>query len=127
MTENYPSIDRRTVLKTLSVTGAIGLAGCTEDITGSQNTETQSPSDDTETQGFEDNPRIEIPVIDAYYKGEKVWFIHTSASTEKMAKQLTEMIDYPTLHVPKLNETLCSSGIQPTNSPPSNGRSTEAM
>jgi len=104
MTENHPSIDRRTALKALSVTGAIGLAGCTGNLTGTQNTETPSPSDTTETQGFEDDPRIEIPVIDAYHNGEKVWFIHTSASTEKMAERLTEMINYPTLHVPKLDE-----------------------
>lgn len=104
MTENHPSIDRRTALKALSVTGAIGLAGCTENFIGSQNTETPSPSDNTETQEFEDDPRIEIPVIDAYHKGEKVWFIHTSASTKKMAERLTEMVDYPTLHIPKLDE-----------------------
>ena len=104
MTENHPSIDRRTALKALSVTGAIELAGCTGNLTGSQNNETPSPSDNTKTQEFEDDPRIEIPVVDAYHGGENVWFIHTSASTEKMAERLTEMIDYPTLHVPKLNE-----------------------
>jgi hypothetical protein len=104
MTENHPSIDRRTALKALSVTGAIGLAGCTVNLTGSQSTETPSPSDNTETQEFEDDPRIEIPVIDAYHNGEKVWFIHTSASSKKMAGRLTGMIGYPTLHAPKLDE-----------------------
>lgn len=104
MTKTHPSIDRRTALKALSVTGAIGLAGCTENLTGSQNTEPPSSSDTTETQEFEDDPQIEIPVIDAYHRGEKVWFIHTSASSETMAGRLTQMVDYPTLHVPKLNE-----------------------
>lgn len=104
MTENRPSIDRRTALKALSIAGAIGLAGCTENLTGSQNTGTPSPSDTTETQKFEDDPRIEIPVIDAYHNGENVWFIPTSASTEKMAGRLTGMIGYPTLHAPKLDK-----------------------
>ncbi|MGZ0748433.1 hypothetical protein [Haloparvum sp. AD34] len=103
MTKTHPSIDRRTALKALSVTGAIGLAGCTENLTGSQNTEPPSSSDTTETQEFEDDPQIEIPVIDAYHRGKKVWFIHTSASSETMAGRLTQMVDYPTLHVPKLN------------------------
>ena len=54
MTENHHSVDRRTALKALSVTGAIGLAGCTGNLTGSQSTETPLPSDNTETQEFED-------------------------------------------------------------------------
>ena len=49
-------------------------------------------------------PGVYIPIIDAYYNGEQIWFIHTSASTEQMAKRLEEMIDYPVLHVPKLDE-----------------------
>jgi len=88
MTENHPSIDRRTALKALSVTEATGLTGCTGNLTGSQNTATPSPSDNTKTQEFDDDARIEIPVIDAYHGRENVWFIHTSASTEKMAERL---------------------------------------
>ena len=45
-----------------------------------------------------------IPVIDAYYEGEKMWFIHTDVSDEKMAQMLTMMVGYRTIHVPRLGE-----------------------
>ena len=101
MTETRPSIDRRTAMKALGVTGAIGLAGCVGDLGGAQGNNTDGAEQD-ENQYLEDNPAVEIPVIDAYYEGEKVWFIHTSASKAGMAERLTGMIDYPTLHAPKL-------------------------
>lgn len=52
----------------------------------------------------EDHPYERIPVIDAYYEGEKAWFIHTDVSDEAMAGRLTEMVAYGTLHVPRLGE-----------------------
>lgn len=48
-------------------------------------------------------PVMDIPVIDAYYECETVWFVHTSVSDQQMAKQLTEMINYPTLYTPGLD------------------------
>jgi hypothetical protein len=102
MTERRPSIDRRTAMKALGVTGAIGLAGCVDDLGGTQGDHATDDAEPDENQYFETNPAVEIPVIDAYYEGEKVWFIHTSASDAGMAERLTEMIDYPTLHAPKL-------------------------
>lgn len=49
-------------------------------------------------------PGVYIPIIDAYYDSEEVWFIHTSASSQKMAKRLENMINYPVLYVPKLDD-----------------------
>jgi len=50
----------------------------------------------------EEYPYALLPVIDAWYEGEKVWFIHTEVSQEKMAARLTRMIDYPTVHAERL-------------------------
>lgn len=47
-----------------------------------------------------------IPVIDAYYKGEKIWFIHTDVSSPEMAERLTKMVNYRTLYVPKNAEAI---------------------
>ncbi|MFB6202245.1 MAG: hypothetical protein ABEI98_09565 [Halorhabdus sp.] len=90
-------------MKVLGVTGAVGLTGFTG-AAGAQDQSDQSSQNSDEDHYFEKHPEVEIPVIDGYHDGEKVWFIHTSASTEKMAERLTEMIDYPPLHVPKLDE-----------------------
>lgn len=50
------------------------------------------------------NPYVRIPVIDAYHEGRKVWFIHTEVSDVNMAKRLTEMVGYATVHSPKLGK-----------------------
>ena len=47
-----------------------------------------------------------IPVIDAYYNGEKIWFIHTDVTSPEMAERLTMMVDYKTLYVPKHAEAV---------------------
>lgn len=54
------------------------------------------------TWSYEQHPYEAIPVIDAYYQGEKVWFIHTDVSSESMAERLTEMVGYRTLHAPQI-------------------------
>lgn len=72
MTETRPSIDRRTAMRALGVTGALGLAGCVGDLGGAQDDDTTSETERDEDQYFENNPRIETPVIDAYHEGEKV-------------------------------------------------------
>lgn len=51
-----------------------------------------------------EHPYVQLPAIDAYCDGEVVWFIHTESSDEMMAKMLTEMVDYPTLHAAALGE-----------------------
>lgn len=104
MTETRPTIDRRTVMQILGVTGAVGLTGFTGAADGTRDRGAQPSQGSDEDHYFENHPEVEIPVIDGYHDGEKVWFIHTSASTQTMAERLTEMIDYPTLHVPKLDE-----------------------
>lgn len=43
-----------------------------------------------------------------------MWSIDTSASTEKMAERLTEMIDYPTLYVSRFNEMTAESPLDNT-------------
>ena len=53
-------------------------------------------------QPFNPDAPITIPLIDGYYNGNKVFFIHTEVSDEKMADMMTMMINFPTLHVPQL-------------------------
>jgi hypothetical protein len=43
-----------------------------------------------------------MPMIDGYYKGNKVYFVHTEVSDSKMAEMMSQMINFPTLHVPEL-------------------------
>jgi hypothetical protein len=53
---------------------------------------------------FNTNAPITIPMIDGYYNGEKVFFVHTEVSDKGMADMMTTMINFPTLHVSKLND-----------------------
>jgi hypothetical protein len=113
MTEETPTVNRRTATKLLGLSGLAsigGYAGTAQADTNAtqqpkgQQAEQQSTDEDTQMQMFERIPAIGLPVIDGYHDGEKVWFIHTSASSEKMAERLTEMVNYRTLHVPKLDD-----------------------
>lgn len=63
--------------------------------------EQQPPSAGTPST---EHPYVQLPAIDAYHDGEVVWFIHTESSDEMMAKMLTEMVDYPTLHAAALGD-----------------------
>jgi len=51
---------------------------------------------------FNVNAPITMPMIDGYYNGEKVFFVHTEVSDKGMAEMMTMMINFPTLHVPDL-------------------------
>ena len=111
MADSSPTVDRRTIMKLLGATGLTGMsgyAGATQtnpDTTHQQKMDqSNTSSENDQLQMFERIPAIDLPVIDGYHDGEKVWFIHTSASSEKMAKRLTEMVNYRTLHVPKLDD-----------------------
>ena len=53
---------------------------------------------------FNVNVPITIPMIDGYYNGEKVFFIHTEFSTSDMANMASMMINFPTLHASELQE-----------------------
>lgn len=44
---------------------------------------------------FTENPYAKIPVINAYYEGKEIWFVHTDVSNEDMAKRLAKMVNYP--------------------------------
>jgi hypothetical protein len=48
------------------------------------------------------NAPITMPMIDGYYKGNKVYFVHTEVSDSSMAERMTGMINFPTLYVPEL-------------------------
>ena len=51
---------------------------------------------------FNVNAPITMPMIDGYYNGEKVFFLHTEVSDKAMAEMMTMMINFPTLHVSDL-------------------------
>jgi len=53
---------------------------------------------------FNPDVPITIPMIDGYYNGEKVFFIHTEFSTSDMANMASMMINFPTLHASELQE-----------------------
>ena len=64
-----------------------------------------SMMDDTMTSSamsFNPDVPITIPMIDGYYNGDKVFFIHTELSDEKMADMMTRMVNFPTLYTPNL-------------------------
>jgi len=54
------------------------------------------------SMSFNPDVPITIPMIDGYYNGEKVYFIHTELSDEKMADMMTSMVNFPTLYTPDL-------------------------
>ena len=51
---------------------------------------------------FNVNAPITIPMIDGYYNGERVFFVHTEVSDKAMAEMMSWMINFPTLHVSDL-------------------------
>lgn len=51
---------------------------------------------------FNPNAPITIPMIDGYYNGTKVFFIHTEVSDKGIAGMMTGMVNFPTLNVPAL-------------------------
>jgi len=51
---------------------------------------------------FNVNAPMAIPLIEGYYNGEKVFFVHTEVSDKPMAEMMSMMINFPTLHVSEL-------------------------
>lgn len=43
-----------------------------------------------------------MPMIDGYFNGNKVYFVHTEISDSAMADMMSKMINFPTLYVPEL-------------------------
>lgn len=112
MSTQLTDLDRRTVLALLGLSGLGSSAGPTG-LASTQNNGDGSDGPPDENRHFENRPVIEIPVIDAYYEDQKVWFIHTSASTGTMAERLTEMINYPTLHTPNVDDAADIDEVRP--------------
>ena len=54
---------------------------------------------------FSTNAPMTIPMIDGYYNGEKVFFIHTEVSDNNMAQMMSTMINFPTLYSSELKNT----------------------
>ena len=76
----------------------------TNQFASSMNTTNSMPVNITGSSLFSFNPDvpITIPMIDGYYNGTKVFFIHTEVSDKSMADMMTKMINFPTLYVPEL-------------------------
>lgn len=53
---------------------------------------------------FNPNVPITIPLVDGYYDGKRVYFIHTEVSDPQMAGMMTSMVNFPTLYVPALKD-----------------------
>jgi len=51
---------------------------------------------------FNTDAPITMPMIDGYYNGEKVFFVHTEVSDKNMAEMMSMMINFPTLHISDL-------------------------
>lgn len=74
----------------------IVLSGCVQ---------TKEPVQQTE-QKLSQEFYEQIPIIDAYYNGEKIWFIHTDVTNLEMVERLTKMVNYKTLYAPKNKEVV---------------------
>lgn len=97
-----PSITMKRALLLVPLTLTILLAACT---TAQPPAAAPTPPPEPKPVSIsEDNPYERIPVIDAYYKGEKIWFIHTDVASSDMAKRLTKMVNYVTHNAPRLGE-----------------------
>jgi len=53
---------------------------------------------------FNTGAPLTIPMIDGYYNGEKVYFIHTEISDKDIADMMSTMVNFPTLYVPDLDD-----------------------
>ena len=101
-----PSITMKTALLLTPLTLTILLAACTTaQPPAAAPTPPPEPKPEEITLSIsEDNPYERIPVIDAYYEGQKIWFLHTDVADEGMSKKLTKMVNYATHNAPKLGE-----------------------
>jgi len=76
---------KKTVYLILGFIAVLALAGCAQ-------VEKEAP----QQEFFE-----KIPVVNAYYEGEEIWFIHTDVTDPQLAETLTKMVNYRTLYAPK--------------------------
>lgn len=108
MTSDSHGTNRRAVLQLLGATGIIGTAGYVGAKQGEDDESKQANGtrENDSEYPFERIPAIDLPVIDAYYEGDVVWFLHTDVSDEEMADRLSEMVNYPTYHTPALADVI---------------------
>jgi len=59
---------------------------------------------------FNPDVPLTMPMIDGYYNGEIVYFIHTEVSDPQMASMMTMMVNFPTLHIPELKDVSEKTG-----------------
>lgn len=57
-----------------------------------------------QNMSFNADVPIIMPMIDGYYEGNKVYFVHTEISDSAMAGMMSKMINFPTLYVPELKD-----------------------
>lgn len=73
----------------------IGIAG-TLLVTGKANYDDSPDKVSNDTIQMEkisiDNPQLSMPVINAYYDGKEIWFIHTEVSDADIAQRLSTMV-----------------------------------
>lgn len=81
-----------------------------------------APAQAQSGMGMADEGVPRFPLVRGYAAGEEIYFIHTAASDEKIARILTEMMDSPVLTVPSLAKAgdqmladlyVFTNGIQP--------------
>lgn len=73
--------------------------------------DTGMPAQTQSLQSLTDDPQLPMPVINAYYSGQEIWFMHTEVSDAGMAERLSNMVGgnntmgmMATMHVPRLAE-----------------------
>jgi len=73
--------------------------------------DTGLPAKTPSSQSLTDKPQLSMPVINAYYNGQEIWFMHTEVSDAQMAQRLSAMVGsnnamgmMATMHVPRLAE-----------------------
>ena len=72
------------------------IAGCTQ-----QQMDMDSMNLDVGDEFYE-----KIPVINAYYEGREIWFIHPDVTSPEMADRLSMMVGYPVVVAPKHSEVI---------------------
>jgi hypothetical protein len=70
--------------------------------TANQSMEMMSQGMMKQNMPFNVDVPVIMPMIDGYYKGNKVYFVHTEVSDSAMSEMMSKMINFPTLHVPEL-------------------------
>lgn len=109
-------MNRRNAMKVIGASSLMGFAGYAGAQPGEQDQHQHADNQDggNDQQGMLNQiPVIDIPVINGYYDGNQVWFLHTDVSEQQMAEMMTEMIGYPTYHTPALADAVDADEAAP--------------